>query len=241
MPPSAQPNPPALGDAWVVIPVFNEAEVLEATLAEVTAVFPLVACVDDASTDASPDVIGRFPGVRLVRHPINLGQGAALQTGIRYVLQDPGARRIATFDADGQHRAADALALLELLGRPAPDGRPIEVALGTRFPAARGSIGRLRRAVLAAATAYTRASVGLRVTDTHNGLRAFTRRVAEGLSIRQNGMAHASEILEQIARGGYAWVEHPVDIAYSSYSRGKGQPALNAVNIVTDLMWRERR
>jgi glycosyltransferase involved in cell wall biosynthesis len=243
---SGPPAPPSdLADAWVVIPVYNEARVLAQTLAEVTGTFSHVVCVDDASTDGGGRLAAGFPGVRVVRHPVNLGQGAALQTGIDYVLRDPGAARLVTFDADGQHRVGDAAALVRLLGSPAADGRPAQVALGSRFAARAGGgadqAGRLRRALLKAATAYTNLSVGLRLTDTHNGLRAMTREVAAGLRIRQNGMAHASEILEQIAAAGHAYVEHPVEIDYSPYSRAKGQPALNAVNILTDLLSRGPR
>jgi hypothetical protein len=74
------------------------------------------------------------------------------------------------------------------------------------------------------------------LTDAHNGLRAFNRTVAEGLDVTQNRMAHASEIVTQIGKKGYRWVEHPVHILYTDYSRSKGQSLLNSVNIVTELL-----
>jgi glycosyltransferase involved in cell wall biosynthesis len=237
-----------LDDTWAIVPVYNEVGVVREVLTALAAQFPHVAAVDDASTDGSAAAARTVPGVIVLEHAVNLGQGAALQTGIAYALRDPAMRRLVTFDADGQHRVEDALSLVTALGTPAGDGRPAEVVLGTRFPAGGaakakgdGGPGRARRAVLRLATAYTNASVGLRLTDTHTGLRAMTREVAAALDIRQNRMAHASEILEQIARGGFAHTERPVEIAYSAYSRAKGQPALNAVNIVVDLILRPSR
>ncbi len=72
----------------------------------------------------------------------------------------------------------------------------------------------------------------------HNGLRALGPRAAGALRIRQNGMAHASEIIEQIGTAGLRWVEHPVHVRYTDYSRSKGQSVFNAVNIVTELIYR---
>ncbi|MDR1428550.1 MAG: glycosyltransferase family 2 protein [Bifidobacteriaceae bacterium] len=225
-----------LDDVWVVVPAYNEAAAIGPVLEGLTAVFAHVAVVDDASSDGTGDIAAAYPTVRLVRHPINLGQGAALQTGFDYVLRDPAARRVVTFDADGQHRAADALAMVRRLGTPSDLGAPLQVILGTRFgPGATAGAGRARLGVLRLAVAYTRATVRLPVTDTHNGLRAMTREVVAQLRLRQGGMAHATEILERVRASGFAWAEHPVTIDYSAYSQAKGQSMLNAINILTDL------
>ena len=92
--------------------------------------------------------------------------------------------------------------------------------------------------VLKAATSFTRLTTGLSVTDTHNGLRAMTRRGAGRVKLRQNRMAHASEILHQIADSGLKYVEAPVTIEYSAYSLAKGQTLGDALMILTDLFAR---
>lgn len=230
-----------LDDVWIVVPCYNEERVLREVLAELVEAFPHVALVDDASQDQSPLIARATRGVSLVEHPINLGQGAAIGTGLAYALLDPSCRRLVTFDADGQHKVADALAMVERLGEQDDEGRAIEVVLGTRFGLGRvGRMGLMRRLLLRGAVAHTRLTTRLKVTDAHNGLRAMTREVAERLDLRQTGMAHASEILQQIAAAGFAWAEHPVDIRYTRYARKKGQPALNAVNILVDLSLRPR-
>jgi hypothetical protein len=91
---------------------------------------------------------------------------------------------------------------------------------------------------LLAATTFTRLTTGLQVTDTHNGLRAMTRRGAGHINLHQNRMAHASEILHQIAASGLRYVEAPVTIEYSAYSLAKGQRLSDALMILVDLFAR---
>jgi polyprenyl-phospho-N-acetylgalactosaminyl synthase len=168
----------------------------------------------------------------VIRHPFNLGQGAALQTGIDYALAQA-AEVIVTFDADGQHRLSDISRLAEALVQERAD-----FALGSRFLGQAPNLPPLRRLVLRAATAFTRLTTGLQLTDTHNGLRAMTRRGAAAIRLRQNRMAHASEWLSQIAASGLRYVERPVTIEYTAYSLAKGQSIADAVLILLDLFAR---
>jgi hypothetical protein len=95
--------------------------------------------------------------------------------------------------------------------------------------------------VLRAATVFTRLTTGLRLTDSHNGLRAFTRKGAAAIRLRQNRMAHASEILVEIAESGLRYVEVPVTIEYTAYSLAKGQRIGDSVTILLDLFAQELR
>ena len=115
----------ALG-TWVVIPVFNEAVVIARVVRELREVFPNVVCVDDGSGDGSWEAV-RAATPHALRHLVNRGQGAALQTGTAYALRR-GAERIAHFDADGQHRVED----LARMVRCVADG-DCDIALGDRF------------------------------------------------------------------------------------------------------------
>ena len=99
---------------WIVVPAFNEAAVIGEVIADVRSVFDHVVCVDDGSTDGTGE-IARRAGAHLVRHPVNLGQGAAIQTGVEYARKQPGAQVFATFDADGQHRVKDVIAMIDRL------------------------------------------------------------------------------------------------------------------------------
>lgn len=215
----------------VVIPAFNEQSSIAEILHRLSDREYYLIVVDDGSTDRTAEVALQFP-VHLLRHCCNLGQGAGLQTGITYALLSTDVRFIVTFDSDGQHRPDD----IDRLVAPLRDGR-CDVALGSRF-IDNASVRRVplaRRLILRAATWFTRVTTGMRLTDTHNGLRAFTREAASQLCITQNRMAHASELLTQVAIRGLRWVEVPVRIEYTEYSRAKGQRVLDALNILWDI------
>jgi glycosyltransferase involved in cell wall biosynthesis len=191
-----------------------------------------VVVVDDGSRDATRHVAAAA-GAHVVIHPINLGQGAALQTGIEYALSE-GADILVTFDADGQHRVSDIPRLVDALRRERAD-----FALGSRFLGQTYNLPLLRRWLLQAATVFTRLTTGLSLTDSHNGLRALTRQGAAAIRLRQNRMAHASEILNEIAQSGLRYVEVPVTIEYTAYSLAKGQRIGDSVTILLDLFAKE--
>jgi polyprenyl-phospho-N-acetylgalactosaminyl synthase len=213
---------------WLIIPAYNEAAVIGRVVADVVRRGYKVAVIDDGSTDETGRNAG-ISGAIVVTHPINLGQGAALQTGIQFALRQ-GADTIVTFDADGQHRAADIDGLLDAL-----IANNADFALGSRFLGGAVAMPPSRRLLLMAATWFTRLTTGLKISDTHNGLRAMTRRGASRIKLRQNRMAHASELLDAIARSGLRYVEVPVTIEYSRYSLAKGQRLVDSLRILVDL------
>ncbi len=214
---------------WVVVAAFREAERLGPVLNELLTVASNVVVVDDGSDDGTSDVALRFP-VWVLRHVLNLGQGAALQTGIHFALRQ-GAKYVATFDADGQHDPRD----LPRLYRALIDN-DADFALGSRFIGASPGIPRSRRLVLRAGVWFTRLVSGIKVTDTHNGIRMFTRRGAERIRITLNRMAHASEILDQIAQSGLRYVEVPVTVRYSLETLSKGQRNRHALAIAAAIL-----
>ncbi|MCQ1999247.1 glycosyltransferase family 2 protein [Arthrobacter zhaoxinii] len=217
---------------WIVIPMYNEATVVGSVIEDLRKTFPHVVCVDDGSRDGS-QAAARAAGAMVVQHPINLGQGAALQTGIEYALQDPAMTSIVTFDADGQHRVEDARAMVARI-----QSGEAEVVLGSRFLDDRTQISLQKRIVLKTAAVQSRMATGMNLTDAHNGLRAINRDVASRIHLTQNRMAHASELVNQLATIRPRWVEHPVEIIYTDYSKSKGQSLLNSVNILAELFFR---
>lgn len=214
------------------MPVYNEATVIGTVIAGLLEEFPNVVCVDDGSSDASAR-IAQEAGAVVVQHPVNLGQGAALQTGIEYALQDPEVDAVITFDADGQHRVSDAKAMLARIR-----SGEAEVVLGSRFLTGSADVSWLKRLVLRTAALQSRLATGLELTDAHNGLRALSASVAARIRLRQDRMAHASELIHQLGELKPRLVEHPVEIIYTEYSKAKGQSLLNGVNILTDLFFR---
>lgn len=214
---------------WFVVPAFNESRRIGEVVAE-TVRHGSVAVVDDGSTDGTA-ATAHAAGAHVVVMPINRGQGAALQTGIEYALLR-GATHIVTFDADGQHRIEDALRMVDRL-----DQDNLDIVLGSRFLGSAVNMSSTRRAVLRAATWFTNLTTGLKLTDTHNGLRAMTREAALKIELTQDRMAHASEILEIIQKTKMKFAEEPVTIVYTDYSLAKGQKLGNSLRILEELVW----
>ena len=221
-----------MGNTWVVIPLFNEAQVIAEVVSHVKTVFPHVVCIDDGSSDNSVEE-ARRAGAVVIEHPINLGQGAALQTGFDFALTDPAMVDVVTFDADGQHSIEDAVAMVELL-----QSQQLDVVIGSRFLDSRTQLGVAKRIVLKMAALFTRITTGMSLTDAHNGLRVISRDTLSRFSLEQNRMAHASEIVDIFSELKVNWAEYPTHIVYSEYSKAKGQSLLNSVNILVELLFK---
>lgn len=219
----------AWADTVVIVRVYNEAPVVRQVIAELVAAGLEVIAVDDASTDNSAEEIDKSGAFR-VSHPLNLGAGGALQTGYEAALRFTDARYIACFDADGQHQLADLLGMI----RRIREG--YDVVIGSRFLDKQTEMSRARRAILRLATRVMNRRAGTKLTDAHNGLRLVTREVAASIQLSHAGMAYASELEEELTRPGRRVIEYPVHILYTEYSRAKGQPLLNSVNILVDTI-----
>ena len=221
-----------MGNTWVVIPLFNEAQVIAEVVSHVKTVFPHVVCIDDGSSDNSVEE-ARRAGAVVIEHPINLGQGAALQTGFDFALTDPAMVDVVTFDADGQHSIEDAVAMVHLL-----QSQQLDVVIGSRFLDSRTQLGVAKSIVLKMAALFTRITTGMSLTDAHNGLRVISRDTLSRFSLKQNRMAHASEIVDIFSALKVNWAEYPTHIVYSEYSKAKGQSLLNSVNILVELLFK---
>lgn len=222
---------PDFSDTWLVVPCYNEGSVIREVLTNARQTFPNIVAVNDGSPDNSAEEI-HASGAHLVNHPVNLGQGAAIQTGVEYARSQPGARFFVTFDADGQHQVKDVVRMVERLRQ-----EELDIVVGTRFGRPRkedDQVPWIKRVVLRTVVMLSPKTRKLGLTDAHNGLRVFNQKVAQELNIRMNGMSHASEFIDQIVDNEWRISEEPVDILYTEYSMSKGQSLLNGVNILAD-------
>lgn len=215
----------------VVIPAFNEGAVLRQVAISLLqqAGFTLIV-VDDGSQSPLRQNIFDLPLV-LLRHRTNLGQGAAIQTGLDYAKKlRPDV--VITFDADGQHEAGDLPAMIEPIIHNEAD-----VVMGSRFLS--GSATRvplIRKAVLKIARIINFLLSGMMCSDAHNGLRAMNSKALEKIALTENRMAHATEILFEIKKHKLRFKEVPVHIHYTHYSKQKGQSAWSSIQIFFDLV-----
>jgi glycosyltransferase involved in cell wall biosynthesis len=215
---------------FIVVPAYNEATRLGRVLDGLAPLHHQIVVVDDGSHDRTAEV-AQSAGCYVLRHAFNRGQGAALQTAITFALRE-GADVIVTFDADGQHQTSDLAALLE----PVLSGR-CDVALGNRFINGRSNVPAVRRVVLQLGRLFTWLTSGVRVGDCHNGYRAFSRRGAQALALKQDRMAHASEIYDQIKQAGLSFEEVPVTIRYTTETLAKGQKLSNSASVLFQYLY----
>ena len=214
---------------FIVIAAYNEGGQIKNVILELLRRdFKNIVVVDDGSSDDTAQ-IAASAGAIAIKHPINLGQGAALQTGIDYSLEW-GADMIVTFDADNQHDPDDISSAMNTLHKSGCD-----ILLGSRFKGRTINMPLKKKITLKLAIFYTRITTGLDFSDAHNGFRVLTKNAAKIIRIRQNRMAHASEILNEIANLKIKYIEHPVTIKYTDYSIAKGQKISNSLNILKDL------
>ena len=215
----------------VIVPCFNEGAVLRQTLCDLLALGVGVVVVDDGSLKPMSQWSAGLP-VHLLRHSVNLGQGAALETGMDYALRQ-GAEYLIHFDADGQHDPSAIPRVLEILRSGQTD-----VVLGSRFlnPAHARQVPWLKRCVLRTGILVSAVFAGLWLTDTHNGFRGLTRQAAQQIRLTENGFSHATEILAEIRRARLRYQEFPTLIRYTEYSQSKGQSVSNSLNLVIDLL-----
>lgn len=223
--PTTTRHPHVDSGTWVVIPVYNESSAVGPVIRDLRSKFPNVVCVDDGSADNTWEVLQK-EAPHALRHLVNRGQGAALQTGTAYALR-LGAARIAHFDADGQHRIEDLTRMVELVATNRCD-----IALGDRFSGDTTTIPGGRKLLLRAAVFFHRLSSGIDLNDVHNGLRVLSRAAAERIEMTADRMAHASEIVDLIARSGLRVEQVPVTIRYTDYSKAKGQSWTGGFRII---------
>lgn len=219
---------------FVIIPSFNEGKVIRTTVLSLIAKGYTVVVIDDCSSDNTEEVL-RTLEIIYLKHEIRLGQGAALQTGIEYALLKK-AEYAVTFDADGQHNFEEIPSLLEPIVNQKAD-----ITIGTRFKRKEdiAEIPKLRKLILKIAILINGVLTGIWLTDAHNGFRALGKRALVKIKLKENKMAHATEILSQIKHANLRYEEVPVRIIYTDYSRMKGQNNINSVSILVHLLLRK--
>ena len=218
---------------FVIVPVFNEATVIEQTLKDLLKLGYNIIVVDDGSTDNIRNILKAYPVIS-ISHAINLGQGASLETGME-LARRLHAEIIVHFDGDGQHLAED----IKKLVQPIID-EECDIVFGSRF-LQKGTtrMSFIRKAILQTARYFNWAYTGILLSDAHNGLRALNKKAMCSLIISENRMAHASEILYLTKKNKLRYKEIPVTIQYTAYSRRKGQGVLNSINIIFHLIFKK--
>ena len=217
---------------WIVIAAYNEAKSIGRVVKDLLgAGYKNTVVVNDGSSDHT-ERIAEKAGAHVVSHIINRGQGAALRTGMDYALEH-GADIVVHFDADGQHQVNEIKSMI----KPIKKGR-CDITLGSRF-LQKNKTPFVRKLFLRAGAISHYFLYGIKLSDSHNGFRAMNRKAAQKLDIKANGMEHASEIVDLVAKNKLRYREVPVKITYTDYSKARGQSTWNAFNIFAKMVLRK--
>lgn len=215
---------------FIIIPSFNEGIVIRQTILGLDGKYNIVV-VDDASTDNTDLMISDLP-IYYLKHPINLGQGASLQTGMEFALKE-GADIAVHFDADGQHNQDDIERFIHKL-----QNENLDIVLGSRFIKREHTnlVPPFKRLILRIARLLNGLMTGMWLTDAHNGFRVMNRKSLKLIRLKENRMAHATEILSQININKLSYAELDTQIIYTEHSIRKGQSWTNSFNILFELL-----
>jgi glycosyltransferase involved in cell wall biosynthesis len=211
-----------------VVPCYNETLPLTKTLRSLLK-YGEVVFINDGSTEFLNIDSKTHKKIFYLHHVANRGQGAALETGFEFIRQFmPDVSYIVTFDADGQHSLRDALRMVS----KARQG--YDVVLGSRFLGKTNEVSILKKIILQSfAKSYSFFS-GHIITDRHFGLRVFSRLFIENNSLKTSNFEHADEILNLVTKNNWKYCEFSCTVSYTSYSKKKGQPIINGINILFD-------
>jgi polyprenyl-phospho-N-acetylgalactosaminyl synthase len=211
--------------AWIVIPAYNEAKNIGQVIKDLLEVSSNIVVINDGSDDTTSEVVSSL-GVYLVEHIINRGMGAALQTGNEFALAQ-GAEAIVHFDADGQMQVKDIAKMIEPIFND-----QFDLTLGSRFLDNKSKVPLTKKYLIhKPAIIFHWLFTGLKLSDAHCGFRALSKKAAQKIKIRQDRMAHATEILDQIRIHDLRFKEIPVEIVYNEY----GQRFRSGFKILRDL------
>ena len=217
---------------YIIIPAYNEEKTIAKVIKDLKKnKYENIIIIDDGSKDKTYDV-AKKSGANVIKHIINRGQGAALKTGFDYALNKK-ADIVITFDADGQHLASEIKKIIAPVSN-----NSVDVALGSRF-LKKIKMPLIRKIFLKGGALIFLIMYGIRLTDSHNGFRAISKKALQKMDLKTDGMEHASEIIEEIAKKKIRFKEIPVTILYTDYSKAKGQSTWNAFSIFFRMIFKK--
>lgn len=209
----------------IIVPAFNEEKTILSVIKDLFFYgYKNIVLIDDGSLDGTAEV-AKNTKIKILRHIINRGLGAALGTGFKYA-KDNNYDIAVTFDSDGQHKASDLKKLLNPIIENKAD-----VVIGNRMSFYKKEMPLDRLIINYLADLLTFLLYGVWMTDSQSGLRAFNKKAVGCIKILTEKMEVSSEFLKEIKKNNLRLAEVPIRPVYTDYSRRSGQNNLNAVAV----------
>ena len=196
------------------IPAFNEEKNIGAIVAKLKKKYDQVIVCDDGSSDMT-QIIASSLGAIVVKHPKNLGYGAAIKTIFNEAKKIDG-DILVTFDADGQHQISEIDSVLKPLSENKAD-----IVIGSRFLGSTKDLPKYRKIGIKAITSLTNTVTGSNLSDTQSGFRAYSKKVLNEIFPTESGMGISTEILIKSLKKQMTILEVPITISYDNNSHSQ--------------------
>ncbi len=214
----------------VIIPTYNEElSVLTRVVNEVLKRGFCVLVVNDGSD--IPYIFHKNDRFKVINHEVNLGQGEALNTGVKYALKN-GFDYCITFDGDGQHDPNELDLFLQNMIE-----EPVDILLGSRFLIQNSTnVSYSKKIILKGGILLNYMLSGLYLTDSNCGYRMFNKRAMNSMNFKAKRMGHASELMWLIKYNKLIYREIPVNVLYTDYSVKKGQNIKRVIPVTAEVL-----
>lgn len=217
-------------DIYVVIPAKDEDKYISDLIIQIQDLgFYKIVLVNDSSRDKTKQLAEKFLDVVVLDHVINLGPGAATQTGIAYAVSQ-NATIILTIDADLQHNPKDLLRLAHHL-----EANKCDLVVGSRFLQP-NDIPRSRIIYNRIANIVSFFLTGKMLTDSQSGLKALSGKLARSMDLNYDGFEFCMEIIKHAKYSKAIIQELPVDVRYSPETTAKGQNLRSGIKMISRLL-----
>ena len=213
-------------DIYIIIPAKDEANSIAIVINKIKKEgFQHIIVVNDGSEDNTA-AIAEAQGAHVLSHVVNLGPGAATQTGLDYAVKC-GAKVMVTIDADNQHYPSDIWKLVNKM-----EEEKVQVVIGSRFLNQSSSIPWHRLLFNKIGNLVTALFTGLLVTDSQSGLKAMNVDFVKQIDLKLNGFEFCTEIINHINKQKVSFLEIPIQVRYTEESMAKGQNFGNGVKMI---------
>lgn len=224
----------------VLIPAFNEVKVINKVINKIPNKIKgvkkiSILVIDDGSTDGTKDNIRKSKRIKVIRHVINRGLGAAIKTGLTLAKKED-IDILVTMDADCQHDPREIIKMIKPIINNSAD-----VVIGSRLLKNTKLMPLSRKIVNRIANVITYLITGVMSTDSQSGFRAFSKKAVKCLNPITERMEVSSEIFREIKKNRLTYIEVPIRSIYTNYSLMKGQSILNGPDVFYRLLIRSLR
>lgn len=214
----------------VLIPAYNEGQIISSVVTEARKIVQRVIVIDDGSSDNTADQATKA-GADVIRLHKNQGKAGAVLIGCSYAKKN-GIETIILLDGDGQHNPRE----IPVVAAPVMAG-VADMVIGSRFMGEKNQIPRYRIAGQQVLNGVTRLASRIPITDSQSGFRVLGKRALDNLNFKSKGYNLESDMITHFALIGIRMVEVPITVRYDVPNKHKMNPLRHGAGIISHLLF----